>query len=239
MENRRNYYRILHVQPGAPVEIIRASYRTLMQRLRAHPDLGGDHWNAAVINEAYAVLTDAAKRAEYDREFHARVLDARAQAGTDAGTSGSAPNTSTDLPSCLFCRTPHPTMPRLHADATCSVCGSPLRPITAKLVSVDGKRAIARMPRAHRLQIYTTWPQARAMAGETRDLSPNGISFATMELLRPRMIIKLDSPLFRAVVEVRNTRMEDDGATGLWITGAEFRTVLFAQPRGAFLSARA
>ena len=67
MDNRRNYYRILHVQPGAPTEIIRASYRTLMQRLRAHPDLGGDHWNATVINEAYSVLSDPLKRARYDR----------------------------------------------------------------------------------------------------------------------------------------------------------------------------
>ena len=42
MENRRNYYRILHVQPDAPTEIIKSSYRTLMQKLRMHPDLGGD-----------------------------------------------------------------------------------------------------------------------------------------------------------------------------------------------------
>jgi hypothetical protein len=39
-QNRRNYYRILHVQPDAPMEVIRASYRTLMQKLRFHPDLG-------------------------------------------------------------------------------------------------------------------------------------------------------------------------------------------------------
>jgi hypothetical protein len=41
MKNRRNYYRILHVQEDAPEEIIRTSYRTLMQRMRMHPDLGG------------------------------------------------------------------------------------------------------------------------------------------------------------------------------------------------------
>ena len=32
MQNRRNYYRILHVQQDAPVEIIKTSYRTLMHR---------------------------------------------------------------------------------------------------------------------------------------------------------------------------------------------------------------
>ena len=46
-EERRNLYRILHVQPEAPPEVIRASYRTLMSTLRAHPDLGGDPAAAA------------------------------------------------------------------------------------------------------------------------------------------------------------------------------------------------
>ncbi len=66
MKNKRNYYRILHVQPDAPREIIQSSYRTLMQKLKAHPDLGGEEWNATVINEAYQVLKDKKKRKEYD-----------------------------------------------------------------------------------------------------------------------------------------------------------------------------
>jgi hypothetical protein len=45
-----DYYAILHVDPAAPAEVIRASYRTLMQQLRAHPDLGGDHEAAARIS---------------------------------------------------------------------------------------------------------------------------------------------------------------------------------------------
>src|SRR4030095_16101464 len=69
MENRHNYYRILHVQPDAPTEVIRASYRTLMLRLGMHPDLGGDHWNAALLNEAFATLVDPVKRAQYDATF--------------------------------------------------------------------------------------------------------------------------------------------------------------------------
>lgn len=64
--NRRNYYRILHVQPDAPAEILRSSYRALMRHLEIHPDRGGDHWNAALVNEAYEVLSDPARRAAYD-----------------------------------------------------------------------------------------------------------------------------------------------------------------------------
>jgi len=66
MNNKRNYYRILHVQPDAPKEIIQSSYRTLMQKLKAHPDLGGEDWNAAIINEAYKILIDSEKRHTYD-----------------------------------------------------------------------------------------------------------------------------------------------------------------------------
>lgn len=66
MKNRRNYYRILHVQPDAPVELIKASYRTLMHKMKHHPDLGGDHDTAVLINEAYDTLTNATKRKAYD-----------------------------------------------------------------------------------------------------------------------------------------------------------------------------
>ena len=67
--NRRNFYRILHVQPEAPGAVITASYRAMMSKLRLHPDLGGDTAGAALINEAYAVLSDPAKRASYDQKL--------------------------------------------------------------------------------------------------------------------------------------------------------------------------
>src|SRR5215831_10412149 len=77
MNNRRNYYRILHVQPDAPAEVIRTSYRTLMQRLKMHPDLGGEHWTAALLNEAFATLISPEKRASYDRKVRGRGVSTR------------------------------------------------------------------------------------------------------------------------------------------------------------------
>lgn len=237
MENRRNYYRILQVQPGAPVEIIRAGYRTLMQRLRAHPDLGGDHWNAAIINEAYAVLTDPAKRAEYDRDFQSRVLNARSGPDGEGSSAETSAQTAADV-RCLFCRVAHQSSPNLHPDAACAVCGSPLHRATVKRLAADGKRAINRLERHHALRLYTRWPQARSIAGESRDLSPNGIRFVTMELMRPGAVVKLDSDVCRAVIQVMNTRIEADGGSGLWLIGAQFLSVVFPRSRGAFLSAR-
>src|SRR6188508_3891940 len=67
INKERNYYKILHVQPDAPDQVIKASYRTMMQRLRMHPDLGGDHLTAALINEAFRTIGDPARRALYDR----------------------------------------------------------------------------------------------------------------------------------------------------------------------------
>ena len=69
MDNRRNFYRILRVQPDASSQVIRQSYRSLMQNLRLHSDLCGEHWDASIINQAYATLRDAKKRADYDVEL--------------------------------------------------------------------------------------------------------------------------------------------------------------------------
>jgi curved DNA-binding protein CbpA len=66
---RRNYYRTLNVQPDAPLEIIKNNYRTLLQKLRLHPDLGGKNWNATIINEAYNTLRHPDKRASYDKSL--------------------------------------------------------------------------------------------------------------------------------------------------------------------------
>ena len=53
MKNRRNYYRLLQVQPDAPREVIRASFRTLIRELKHHPDLGGSDGDAALLIAAY------------------------------------------------------------------------------------------------------------------------------------------------------------------------------------------
>lgn len=62
-----DYYEVLQVHPRAHPAVIRKVYHVLMRDLKHHPDLGGDVEMAQLINEAYSVLSDPARRAEYDR----------------------------------------------------------------------------------------------------------------------------------------------------------------------------
>src|SRR5271168_1195178 len=61
----KNYYDILGVQKNASEEDIKTAFRKLAQKY--HPDKkGGDEAKFKELSEAYAVLADKKKRAEYD-----------------------------------------------------------------------------------------------------------------------------------------------------------------------------
>ena len=66
MPSRRDYYEVLEVNPKARQSVIDKAYRALM--IEDHPDQGGDQRRAQLVNEAYEVLRDAAKRRQYDSE---------------------------------------------------------------------------------------------------------------------------------------------------------------------------
>jgi serine/threonine protein kinase len=61
-----DHYATLQVHPGARAEVIEAAYRELMKV--HHPDRGASGNLARRLNEARDVLTDARRRAAYDRE---------------------------------------------------------------------------------------------------------------------------------------------------------------------------
>jgi DnaJ-class molecular chaperone len=61
----KDYYQILGVSKSASAEEIKRAYRKLA--LKHHPDRGGNHDEFTKINEAYQVLSDQNKRAQYDR----------------------------------------------------------------------------------------------------------------------------------------------------------------------------
>ena len=61
----KNYYDILGVKKGASEEEIKSAFRKLAHKY--HPDKrGGDEAKFKEVSEAYSVLSDKKKRAEYD-----------------------------------------------------------------------------------------------------------------------------------------------------------------------------
>src|SRR6185295_4545600 len=124
MENRRNYYRVLHVQPDAPAAVIKATYRTLMQKLAMHPDLGGDTWNAALVNEAYAVLSDPKQREQYDRGVLKNLRQPQTQRPAD-----NVPEPNLERGHCLFCKSIFLIKPGRATSDACLECHSPLQPV--------------------------------------------------------------------------------------------------------------
>ena len=86
---KRDYYEVLGVNRDADEEAIKKAYRRLA--MKHHPDRNPDNPKAEELfkeaKEAYEVLTDASKRAAYDRYGHAGI-DPRAGMAGAAGGAG-------------------------------------------------------------------------------------------------------------------------------------------------------
>ncbi|MBT4522335.1 MAG: DnaJ domain-containing protein [Halieaceae bacterium] len=234
VENRRNYYRILHVQPDAPREIIRSTYRTMMHKLRMHPDLGGDDWNATLLNEAYETLSDPKKRANYDRE---QLSQMREGVTTDAMDSVAA-SVSEFKQQCIFCQFPHQYNADAPVGALCNNCQSPLSMAPQSQVEDSCRRAIMRTPKDHPLAFHLNWPQSEPCSGRTDNLSLNGMRFHSDKALELGQIIKIDCEILRAVGRVTHSQQRMD-LDEQWTTGVQFVSLSFEQSRGTFVSAQA
>lgn len=226
MQNRRNYYRILQVQPDAPIEIIRTSYRALMRELKKHPDLGGDHWTASIINEAYETLRNNVKRAEYDRELF------------DYYTKKILPHEISEKKSfmsisCPFCN--RSLTRQTTTDNSCPFC-SDSKPDRNKTVSQNNcHRSVYRIKKDGRLLYYFTLTKTGREA-KMLDLSPKGVRFICSDKLLQESTIKIGCPLFKAVAKVVNSGSTLLNGNTLYSVGARFLSVTFINSRGSFYS---
>lgn len=244
--NRRNYYRLLHVQPDAPEEIIRASYRTLMQKLRHHPDLGGDDCNAALLNQAYTVLTNPGSRAKYDQQsgYNQNHRDAKQSEilASDTCSNEDQPlnasqNDDTEpvmVHRCIFCKLPLPTNPKLLPEPNCPHCQSPLKGITRPEFDTVCKRVLHRTDYHTPLEFFIKWPQASPYVGTIRDLSPVGLGFSSIHKLSVNQLLKVSCVGLLAIARV--TYCKPDTFRYRFNSGIQFVTLQISQPQGRFVS---
>lgn len=241
-EERRNLYRILHVQPEAPLEVIRASYRTLMSTLRAHPDLGGDPEAAARINAAYAVLTDPVRRRAYDASLKRpgpaaasppRPGPVPAAATPAAGAAPADPAAWLADRACPFCHAPLPAS--VQRDSRCSRCDSPLFRLPASdRGELFGRR---RSPRnARPLPATLRLPSQRGdHAARLRDLSLSGLCVLSPLPAPERSAMRVLTSGFDAVAVVVGCRRVSEG----WLLHGELLTLQLLRQQGVFVSAKA
>lgn len=231
-EERRNLYRLLHVQPEAPPEVIKASYRTLMSTLRAHPDLGGDVEAAARINAAYAVLIDPEQRRAYDRDLRRHRARPAPSAPPEPGQVGDPAAWLADR-RCPFCRLALP--PVVHPDTRCASCGSPLfRLPPNERGELFGRR---RNPRNARPMAATLRLPGHNgdLLGRVRDLSLTGVGLSTAVSAPPRTALRVVTAAFDAVAVVVQCRREPEG----YSLHGELLTLQLMRSQGVFVSAKA
>ncbi len=226
MRNRRNFYRLLYVQPDAPLEIIRASFRVQMRELRQHPDLGGATAKAEILNEAYQILSDPERRAAYDKDLLQRY------SRSVASTNERVPQSPLEK-FCLFCKTP--LTRRARPGGTCSTCSVPLPSKETEKPEHGSRRTLARVKRNGRMFYRTCWPQEPQEA-RMIDLSPKGVRFLCDEELSPGTVLKLSGPGFEASGVIVNLRTEEFEGRRMHAVGVSFLAVHFDSSTGSFIS---
>jgi len=224
--NRRNHYRLLHVQPDAPTEVIRAAYRALIAV--RHPDVGGDGYQATLLNDAYAVLSDPAKRAAYDARRASRAASRQRTSSTVATELVPPPANA-----CPMCRLGLPG--RIGRETRCARCRAPLSPALAadaRAMPMD-RRGIPRVSKSDWAIMHVDG-QADAIDVRLRDLSLDGIGvYSGLELPLQR-VVRVVGTSFDVVAIVVACRRLDR----VFTVHAQLLTALFTKPTGGFLSAK-
>jgi tetratricopeptide (TPR) repeat protein len=160
--SQHDYYEILQVHPKASLAVIKKAYRTLLLELGNHPDQGGDSVTAALITEAYSVLSDPAKRAQYDRGYFEPAEEGPRRAAESTKTGSPTDGTSL-IVLCPRCRTKNRVRSQeLLAVAKCSRCGQALSRLPNPFIELR-EQAIGYMHRAR-----DAWQQAANYRPESK-----------------------------------------------------------------------
>lgn len=241
---------MLHVQADAPPEVIKAAYRALMAI--HHPDAGGDHAKAVMINEAYGVLSNITRRAEYDalrlirwsRQNSAEYQDAHHASGGGAGDGGGAhgPRAAsgsstmthkTHVPGiCPMCQLQRVSV-TIARDTRCERCGAPLASIktAGHPLNPAERRTVPRMTKSDWAVLHPKWPSA-VVDVRMRDLSIDGLSVYCGAALPVGRTIRVASDAFDVVADIVSCRQVEK----VFTLHAHLVTALFARDTGGFVS---
>lgn len=232
-KERRNLYRILHVQPEAPNEVLKASYRALMGTARTHPDLGGDTDRAALINHAYSVLSDPERRQAYDRLLTRPTGLTAGSAGADADPGRWAADHRRMY--CPFCR--QLLEGGAPADDGCARCGAPLSkpPVApAERAELIGRRRSPRVER-HEQALLRLPDSPDDFGVRVQDLSFSGIALEAGVAVREGQAVRVLAAAFDTVAQVLHCRRA--AAAGYTLHG-RLLTMRLQRRAGAFVDAR-
>jgi curved DNA-binding protein CbpA len=199
-----------------------------MRELKQHPDLGGELWNAMMLNEAYAILSDNNRRAEYDRQLH----EWYAKKTISTKSRPLKHPLAVECPSCH-----RPLAGEAKSGNRCPACKcSGMSGHFEKPLCKEHRRSMTRMRKTGKLEFRSSRARNRKDA-EMLDISPGGIRFICREKLRTDSTISIWNSLVRGEAQVVSTQnREVDRGKQMYVIGAQFLNVAFSEIKGSFIS---
>jgi hypothetical protein len=234
VQNRRNFYRLLQVQPDAAPEVIKAAYRALMAL--HHPDKGGDQEVASLITNAYATLSDVQRRKAYDTMRGDKTAKQRTREpqrpATDVPPASRAP-----APDCCpLCAAVIPApLPRERSATRCSRCKAPLTRV--KLPAGQATKERRGMPRVSKSDwalMHVVW-NADGLDVRMRDLSLDGISVYCGAAFPIHRRVRIVGASFDVVADIVSCRRVGN----VYTLHAQLISALFTNDVGGFVSTTA
>lgn len=230
-----DYYEILHVHPQAAREIIKASYRTLMQKLKYHPDLGGDEAEAALINKAYAVLYNPCEREKYDQACARTTKQPQKSKPAPTASYTVEPATPHKV-QCAFCQhTQNSRSKNLYmCNELCSQCGCPISTHEKQQDSTHQRDSI-RVDRHSEMSLVLKRQPHKQYRVNMENMSAIGLSIVSNLALIPGDTVKLSNSDMTAVAEVVHCKKR----MHQYQCGLKFLSIKRNQAVGNFITASA
>ncbi len=224
----------------------------MMQKMRLHPDLGGDEANAQLLNQALATLLDPKKRALYDQWLQKHQPESLkpakrspgAQQHANVKTSRPSPEPSqpidVELLSCAFCLFENHIQPLQTSRwgtpiPTCRQCKAPL----TRLDKVEFKSS-GELRRIHRSMVQTNCEiqvnedQTAVIVGQVLDFSVLGLSIEHSDVFPKGLRVLIRSEKFDCVAAVSHSKSNKNGRV---VSGLEILTLDLKLSRGDLFTA--